>query len=341
MKFCRYFAKKENQRGFGLIELSIGVGILGLVGFIIMQIFDQVGQSRYRIEALSTRDALSMRLKRVVSKSNLLYSAKTFPGQGNLELLNCIDGNANTLCQATNQRAAVSFQLGYPSQDGGRIVAGSEQQPVRYNHNGGVCRTDVTCQSEFEAKAYFSAACQNQAPTCPEALIIRVRYQIRNISLKGQPLIPSSPPDEEFAVATRGVIPINFSSTSFQGACPPFSVLSSIDSRGELRCACQPGSQQTGTRDGQPICTPRPAKCPNNQTHRLIGFTPTMDPICVPRPRWRCQRISTEAVCQGIVQGIELGPCFAEKSSPNDKKGGTSTGIIKCSQNQHTCCTEI
>jgi hypothetical protein len=220
------------------------------------------------------------------------------------------------------------------------MVAGTKNQPMVYNHVGGVCKPGSFCQGEFEARAYFSAVCQNQAPSCPDALVIRARYQIRNVSLKDQPLIPSFPPDEEFSIPTRGIIPISFADATYKGSCPPFAVLNSVEKSGRLRCVCQPGSEQTGVKNGQPVCSPKAVKCPNNQTHRLIGYTPTMDPICVPRPDWRCRRIDTEETCQGIVQGIELGKCFVEKSSQRDAKKASTGSSITCAKNKHICCTE-
>ena len=330
----------NKQSAFGLIELTIALGIMGIIAYLTLQVFDQFNQSRYRIEALSTRDALNLRIRRVISKQNLTFSARAISNAGNSKLLQCIDGNPATICDVTRPEQAQSFRLGYPTQTGGRILAGSDQQPVSYAHNGAVCQNNSLCQPEFEAKVYFSAVCQNQAASCGDALVIRVRYQIRNISLKDQPLLPALPPDQEFSDPLRGIIPIVFSDANYSSSCPPFSVLRSIDSRGVLTCVCQPGASKVGEQDGQPKCAPKPIKCPNNQTHRLIGYTPSMEAICVPRAKWSCSTMSTETECPGIVQGIALGKCYVETSNQTKGKKSSTSQSISCMQNQYVCCTE-
>jgi hypothetical protein len=316
----------------------IALAILGIVGVVGSQFLPKIDASRYRIEALGSRDAISMRVRRVISKQNLLFSAQSFPDPGNRRLLHCIDMNPATVCNATSSQGMESFRLGYPFQNGALAVAGPANAPIRYDHNGGTCPPAGSCRAEFEARAYFYAQCPNETASCGDALSVRIRYQIRNNSLKDQPLLPSSPPDEEFNDPNRGIISIVIQDKTLKGVCPPFSVLRSVDQNGQMNCVCQPGSTQTGSNMGQVICTPLTITCPNNQTHRLIGYTPSMEPICVERPRFSCTEISNEQPCAGVIQSIKLGACRVEQNY--QAKKGASNSYVTCDGNRHLCCTE-
>lgn len=330
--------KFSRESGLSLIEVMITLGILGIVGVVGSQFLPNVDASRYRIEAMGSRDAISMRVRRVITKQNLIFSAQAFPDAGNRMLLNCLDMNPSTICNATNSNAMQTFRLGYPFQSGATAVAGPDQTPIRYDHNGGSCPPVGRCNAEFDARAFFYAQCADEAASCGDALSVRVRYQIRNTSLKGQPLLASSPPDDEFNDANRGIISIVIQDKALKGVCPPFSVLRSVDQSGQLNCVCQPGSTQTGTNMGQVICSPTTITCPNNQTHRLIGYTPTMEPICVPRPQFTCTEVTNEQACMGVIQSIRLGGCRVEQNY--QAKKGSSNSYVTCDGNKHLCCTE-
>jgi hypothetical protein len=330
--------KFSRESGLSLVEVMITLGILGIVGALGSQFLPKVDSSRYRIEAMGSRDAISMRVRRVITKQNIIFSAQAFPDPGNRILLNCVDMNPATICNATNSAAMQTFRLGYPFQNGATAVAGPDQTPLRYDHNGGECPPVGRCNAEFDARAFFYAQCPNETASCGDALSVRVRYQIRNTSLKGQPLLASSPPDIEFKDANRGIISIVIQDKTLKGVCPPFSVLRSIDQTGQLNCVCQPGSTQTGTNMGQVICAPTTITCPNNQTHRLIGYTPTMEPICVPRPRFTCTEVTNEQACMGIIQSVRLGECRVEQDY--QAKKGSSNSYVTCDGNKQLCCTE-
>lgn len=328
----------SRESGLSLVEIMIALTMLGVVAVVGAQFLPQIDASRYRIEALGSRDAISMRIRRVVSKQNLIFSAQAFPDAGNRQLFNCLDLNPATTCTATNSRAMQTFRVGYPFQSGATAVAGPGNAPIQYDHTGGTCAPGSRCVAEFEAHAFFYAQCPNNTSSCPDALSIRVRYQVRNTRLKGQPLLPSSPPDEEFRDPNRGIISIVVQDKTLKGVCPPFSVLRSVDQSGQMNCVCQPGSQQTGINQGQVICTPVTITCPNNQTHRLIGYTPTMEPICVPRPRFSCTEITNEQECRGVIQSIRLGGCRVEQNYQAKKSAANS--YVTCDRNKHLCCTE-
>jgi hypothetical protein len=328
----------SRESGLSLVEVMITLGILGIVGVVGSQFLPQIDGSRYRIEALGSRDAISMKVRRVISKQNIIFSAQSFADAGNRQLLHCIDLNPATTCHAASSQTMQGFRLGYPFQSGATAVAGPDNAPIRYDHMGGTCAPAGRCNEEFEARAFFYAQCANETATCGDALSVRVRYQIRNTRLKGQPLLPSSPPDEEFNDPNRGIISIVIQDKTLKGVCPPFSVLRSVDQAGQMICVCQPGSTQTGTNMGQVICSPTTITCPNNQTHRLIGYTPTMEPICVPRPRFSCTEVSNEQACMGVIQSIKLGGCRVEQNY--QAKKSSSNSYVTCDGNKHLCCTE-
>jgi len=328
----------SRESGLSIVEVMITLVILGIVGVVGSRFLPQIDASRYRIEAMGSRDAISMKVRRVVSKQNLIFSAQSFSDAGNRQLLACIDLDPATLCNGFNSQTMQSFRLGYPFQGGATAVAGPQNTPIRYDHMGGTCAPGSRCVAEFEARAFFYAQCPNETPTCPDALSVRVRFQIRNTSLKGQPLLPSLPPDEEFNDPNRGIISIVIQDKTLKGICPPFSVLRSVDQTGKMNCVCQPGSQQTGSNQGQVICSPVTITCPNNQTQRLIGYTPTMEPICVPRPSFSCTEISNEQACNGVIQSIKLGPCRVEQNY--QAKKSASNSYVTCDGNKHLCCTE-
>lgn len=332
---------RRPQEGFTLNEVLISLGILGIIMALSAQFLPSIDASRHRIEALGTRDALALRVRRAIDKNNVLFSAKAFKGPGNTQLLHCVDEQP-TPCQATQAKNPVGIQLGYPRGTGGQAepITGSDQQPLRFDHMGGICTIKGLCRAEFEVRSSFYAICPGGQASCPNALSLRVRYQVRNISLGSQRTLPPVPPDAVYADPVKGAVSVLISEKKFVGSCPPFSFLTSIDVAGRLQCKCQPGSRQTGTVKGQPVCTPEAITCPNNQTHRLIGYSATMEPICIKRELSVCRAIATNELCQGVLQSVELGTCrVVEKPGGYRKGGAPPAGEIVCERNQNLCCT--
>ncbi len=328
----------SGEEGLSLVEILVALGILGVVSVLIAQFIPKIYNSRNRIEAISARDGISMRIKRVVSRSNLVFSAQNLADPGNKALLDCVDDDDSTICQTTDIRQPLGFRLGYPRDSASAEVTGTHDNPLLYQRNGGICRAGDRCTPEWEVRSYFTAVCPSQATTCPKAMSIRFRYQLRNIPRLGQPAIPSLPTDEEFADPRNANLNIKIFDPFQVAECPPFSFIESILADGVAVCVCQPGSTKVGVKDGQPVCSPGDLRCPDNLTHRLLGFDSQMKPICVPRKKFQCTNIPTSNACNGIVRSVQLGSCRVIRSA-SKKKG--SNADVTCSQNQFACCTAI
>ena len=322
--------KPENS-GFSIIEVFITLSILGIVGALVTKYTVDALDNRYRIEALAMRDGLVTRLRKVVSKQNLVYSSRSFSSRGNSLLAACIEEAGR--CETTDIDKPVGFFLGYPGGDGPKAMAGPRGNPVYFAHKGNRC-LEAECQ-EWRLVSLFSAICPNNQPRCDQAQSIRVRYQIANVGLNGMALLGSIPSDEEFANTRRNNLIVRIREVFYANDCPDLSIQSGISEEGKAICVCAPGAVEIGRKNGNPVCEGRKIQCPNNKTDRLVGVDQQMNPICVPRRRYRCQVQATDRTCNGIIQGIRMGACKAGK---NQTKKSSNTEI-KCDENKLTCCT--
>ena len=209
------------QTALSMIEIMIGLSILGVLGGVVVYYTKTALENRYRIEALATRDGLANRIRKVISKQNLIYSSQTFAGQGNQRLADCLEPAG--VCNATNIDRPVGFFLGYPGGKGPKRIAGPTRNPIYYDHKGGVCDTR-DCR-EFSVQVLFSAICANNQLRCNQAQSLRVRYQLNNVQLRGQPLLESIPTQAEFADKRRNNIIIRLRKVFYDSECPPLAVI--------------------------------------------------------------------------------------------------------------------
>ncbi len=350
------------QGGMSIIELLLAAGLVGTVVSLSSSFIPRVLNSRNRLESVSARDGIALQIKRIATLSNLKYSAQAF---NNTALLNCIDGNPNTLCTATSTTAwqNQSFKLAFPKGGQPFVVSGTATAPLTYQRSGGPC-SGSTCMpaAEWAVSTYFSAICPG-SPPCGDAISIRFRYWITPVrgsyllaadqqsvpeGLQTPPL-PSIP----FGIMklgdlntqpNKGSLLIPNSSNFLNGnqACGPNQIIESISTNGTPVCRCQVGSTTISTNPL--VCGLPSLDCSGYpKTYRLVGYTqppannPTGDftPICK-EVKWNCFAQSTSSSCiGGIVNSFDLGICQVNTSTT---KKGTGTTEVTCSTNSQTCC---
>ena len=316
--------------GFTMVEVIIAVALLSIVGAGTTTYLVHLNDTRYRLEAIGTRDALNLHIKRAINPANIDYSKNHFSDGGNAQLANCINGGN---CTATNANNSVPFVLGYNFAGVPQPVAGTTANPVFYCHDGNLQSAANPCKAEWQASAAFAAVCPNTAPSCTKPYQVRVGYKLTNIALGGQSLLkPPSPLD---ATATS-FTSVNLNTPQAGGSAAPqcngSSVIVQVNPQGQPTCACLPGTSQTGWSNGQPICALPTLQCPNGQV--ATGFDTNLNPIC--RTQFRCTWVPQSSGCSGFVNNVQRGGCSSGITIT--KKGGTNGGN-NCSQDNYECCT--
>lgn len=327
----------RSQSGVTLIEILVVVGIMGVIGLAVGFQLKSLDETRYRIEAMSTRDALNLRIRRTISKANLTYSAQNIVDGGNTDLLACVDDDSATVCSQTNVLQQQSFVLAYPVDGQPRLVSGSAMSPASYNHNGKLCTDPTNCHPEWESRTYFTAICPGSQATCPKAAYIQARFHLRNVSLRKLRTLPSVPPDDDFNdpnKPTLGMISIKLDTEEASSPCNANSVVTKVSSNGNVSCSCLPGANQTGTSGNQPVCELQDLRCPNNK--KPIGYTKEMQPICVDE-RLNCKEIRTGQTCAGFINGVRVGGCVTSLA-PSKKKKGDTDNSATCDEDFYVCC---
>lgn len=320
--------RKPNPRqsaGFTLIEVMIAVGILVAVGAATGAYLVHLSKTRYTMEAVGTRDALNLRLRRLTTWEGLRSSATLAADPGNALLRNCIFGGN---CTATNLNAPIPFIL---TNSAGAAVAGSDNQPVLYCHNGQVwSAADNPCRYEWKATAYFTAICPFNAATCALPRYIRVSHKLSNDYLKGEALL--LPPG--LSSATGGVFTtVEVPQPSFvtPSPCNPHSAVAQISPTGAITCQCLPGFAQTGAVNGQPVCSPQQISCPYGYV--ATGLSGPASQSC---RAYQCSYLGQGSWCNGSTHEVYSNGCQSWDCS-GGKKGGTYS-CTSCSQGAYVCC---
>ncbi len=327
----------------------ISLTVLGVITAGTSVYLADLEKTRYRMEAMSTRDTLSLRLKRLSTISIVTWSAENLAvdDQGNDELSKCIFGLGDP-CTVTSATQPRSFILGYPvSQTNTRVrVAGSEANPVKYCHDGGPLSEAKKCHAEWQAIAYFSAICPLGQPTCKKASAIRISYKLENIYLKDEKFftrIQKRIAGQGLRSGDNGVftiieVPQEIKKTA--KVCNPNSAISKVDDSGKVTCTCLPGSIQNGMVNNQPNCEPFTEKCPPGQI--ATGFRidtqngAELKAICQGNTHTVASR-PIDQFCPGYLNGLNLSGCtYTNFGGKKKGSGGTQTS---CGPSSETCVT--
>jgi len=349
-------SKQRASTGFTLTEVMISLGILGIIIAATTVYLADLDKTRYRLEAMSTRDALTLRLKRLTTVSIVAFSASAFATDdpGNRELEKCLDTDNNSICTATNAKDPISFILGYPLQNSPIKVriAGSDAQPVEYCHDGGPfnpINPGKQCRPEWRVTAYFSAICPLGVAQCPKAAAVRISHKLENIYLKDETFFSAGHKkidglglrSKDNLVYTTLEIPQELRAT--KNPCNENSAITKIMADGSITCTCLPGSVETSKLKGQPQCTPQKAECPD-KTQVVRGYeidTSSGSPIL----KAKCSsghnpptNIQMNQLCGGYLNGLDLSGCTYSLSVASKKSGGS--GLVgNCLTTTQRCVT--
>lgn len=340
---------KWRTAGISVVELLVGVGIMGIVAAGLSTYITNFERFRNNMALVSARDSIARRIQQQIQAfDNIQFSALDESNPGNRMLRACLDPGGE-VCQVSSAERQVEFRLllnqGASGASGRRAIAGpaaSGTKPVLYSKNGGDnCAADQKDCGTFEAHAYFWGVCKGGAAECPQASTIFVRYQVRaNVSGVFSTKIQHAPPDPDFSADKASFalsFPVSRGLLAAQ-SCPDFAQQAGYDSAGRLLCKCLLGYEPKGTdADGQIICQ-QSAQCLPGQI--VVGMLATGIPDCR-TPEVRCadvkfgKTVDKTARCPagGWLEDLDLGTC---RAGPKTKKA--SNREIACDNNAGRCC---
>lgn len=340
----------KNSAGMSLVEIMVAIGLVGIAAAAGSQLLPRIGETRKRIESISLRDGISMRVKKALTANGLRYSATTYAASdtGNAQLRNCIDGLPATICTATDIINPQSFRLALPGGGATPIdLAGSDRTPLFYDVKGQRCPNNLSasiaanCKWLWDVRSYFVAICQNNAASCPDAFAVRVRNAVSFVPDPDRPydpIIASLPPVDTGPSPDPWRlsywVPIQPPTQTTACAVNSNTVMSGASATGVVICTCLPGTTPTGVdADGNPICTPPTSRtCPSGQ--KMQGLDQNALPRCVPKTAETCSWLSSAAAnCTGYVAQTAMG---ASTVPTTYKKGAPD---VTCAANRYLCCT--
>jgi hypothetical protein len=331
------------------METIVSLGILGIISAGTAIYLANLEKVRYRMEAMSTRDALTLRLKRLTTMSIVTYSALNFDDPGNLKLRTCISGNG--VCDQTNANAPIPFTLGYPVQQTlAKVKIAGGDTPVEFCHDGGPSQAR-NCRPEWQTTAYFSAICPLGAPTCPKAAAVRISHKLENIYLKDEGFFTGSQKrisglglaSGGNSVFTTLQVPQDLRKTL--NPCEPNSAISKIYSDGSVECKCLPGAAKVlGSPDKNPKCVLVDKKCTPPQVAQGYEIIDTggpdleLKPVC--RDAHQIKSQSIDSTCpNGYITGLTMNGCTTILGGGGGKKkgGGGGGSQTQCGAAEQKC----
>lgn len=159
----------RNQLGITLIEVLISLGVTSFLTVIIMPfIYRQMEE--FESEKMSmARISLQLQVERYLSNPNIKgFAVYTLDADANLK--NCVMGTG-TCQQVANQ----GFSLYDSAQS---VISGpSAANPARYDKTGAPCAGGPRCV--FEIFTSYSTICENNAPSCQQAMSVTAVYTIQ------------------------------------------------------------------------------------------------------------------------------------------------------------------
>ncbi|MBF0442531.1 MAG: hypothetical protein HQK54_11550 [Oligoflexales bacterium] len=345
--------KRKNlfEAGMSLTEAMIAVGLLGIVTSGAFQYASSFLKNQNMAKNLLTRDTIAANVSKQISdpKNILLSGSSAYRASspGNQTLYNCMNGS---LCTSTNTDNRVPFNLFGPLYGGkveGRLAgtATNPVNPVNYDRTGRICLpSDTKCKAAWEATAYFTVICPNEAASCTDMVAVRVWYQIRNkpidtkVDVRALPHFPSDNDFNNFKLHTSIVVQLVGSGgdNSTTNVCPPFTQAYSRTIAGRFICRCITGATKTGTDvDGNDICSFR-IFCGPNQ--KMTGIRADGSIICSDLMPCRDRVLPYNGVCQGFLKRINLGRCYIDPNTVGKKTNVYKENKINCPTATMTCC---
>jgi prepilin-type N-terminal cleavage/methylation domain-containing protein len=185
------------QRGFGLVEVMVAVGVTSIVAMAIAQLMQNLSQQLISSRTYSSRDILVSQLAHVVGDGYSMWQSANYTGNiasfpANTNFKNCGIGNSTSACTATTLATAQDMVV--TDSSGKAILAGTKAIPQYYNSDFGPCSTGPSPTCGVQAYAYFTATCSSGA-SCNNAASVTVYVTVQqapgialagNVSLKAQ-----------------------------------------------------------------------------------------------------------------------------------------------------------
>ena len=335
--------RHPEPRGYSLLELSVALGLMGLLSLGLASLVHRQLRSRRELEAKRQMQAIARRIHESMGLPELVQaSADHGAAPGNKFLRACIGGSEQGMGRCIHGAAhkQVSLELHLPpSQEEGtakdlrqekRILAGSLERPIYYSLDGKHCGFQSSPQCPLAATAYFWASCppsstfKGRRPSslpesCSLAQSVHLRFRLEHLphpqGHNSLGKLPPIPPQHIFKKPWAGArsLPVHLIPypRSLEFACGLNETLISIKD-GKAVCACLPPFSSYGSLHG--ACIGRDHVC-SSPTQRFRGMKKdvfgSFIPHCVEvrcsqaiRGRFEMQCVDREGN-QGWLEGLE------------------------------------
>lgn len=165
--------KENNEKGITLTEVMMGVAIIGVSTIITAQQNGQLTENYMRTKAIFSYQAVASEIVGIASQYNL--AEYSFKRSTNNAIKNCITLSAAVNCQDRTGQPGYPVNLYTP--DTSTLVAGTQNNPVKYDTNGEVCTNNCS----FQAYTSVSPRCY-QGTNCKVAHTMMLTYTVEPIA---------------------------------------------------------------------------------------------------------------------------------------------------------------
>ena len=213
----------SGESGVGLVEVIVGVGVLGIVLSLGAKFFSKQTKlqaaNRTRVAIFNT----GQYIEQLLASKAILHISAAQPGNATLD--RCM---TPVTADCAESNSWIPFNLYNPESND--MVAGGPQQPVYHDSFGNICASSNLSDCAYSVTSEFMPRCFPGQNTCSTAQMIVVRYQIA--------VIPGTSNQKIRPLEVQREIDIGFASiwTRLKQSCPPGQAVRGISYAYELRC---------------------------------------------------------------------------------------------------------